>query len=1150
MARVAAAVLHFAPLALRATLALLGLLIVFALAAISALACETCPAPGGSLAPPTAACQYQDGETTDACPARAYTVDLVAGGTYTFTLCDGTCGGADATFDALLRLWSPSCLEVASNDDTCGSGRSTIRYTATETGPHVLEVTGSELRDVGSFTLGWFGECREGDCGAPNGTLNTPSTECQFVSDAMDCGDQRAYAVTLVQGQRYTFTLCDATCAGAGAEFDSAVELVDPTGALVASSTDACGDDGEVVYETDPMSGGGTYCVRVLREAGGGAFTLGYRVACQPPSDLVLTPETVGLSEADCARDQAFVVTASGTGPFLVEWSVASPPGGSATPSSGTENAPGNTAMFSTRLAGDGTHVVTVTLTNDCGTITQDFSVLAEDRRAPDLSLFAVAADCGGGDAIAPRPSPRPVLARREPARPLLDRLEEPDPGRDLARALEKPALVEGLAPPVRGPGLERPPEVEELGCATPCDAFGGGLSVEHPWYDVFLRCDNGNYTARTGASHPVTAEAGGFGQNVIFGGANGAPGTSDVAFKVHDFDVVYQNPSGGRACTFNPPDTPAEPASEGIEQEWTVEPAPGVTLVLRQEIVAFGTSESDSGVRLTLGIANDAGSSQAVTTGVRWQIDYQNSGDDGPLFATVACDPLEIRGTLDVEHELPPDEIADFYRIQNNTGAPVFANFTNTTALAGFPDTGTPDRLVYGYWPNMRESAWDRPANEGDANVDFDSAVHYWFGAEAADGIRIAPGESFRRSVIIFTSGESVDCGGFVPGDGGDADLQVCAGDCAELSATATDGCGLADAVPVAWTPGAPPCDANPCLVEFPDPGSYTYTWEATDEAGNTTQATTTVEVLDSVACGGLGCEPSIGGPPVDQRICAGENAVLDASGLSLARCDGTIDYLWSDATGPLGTEPVVEVAPVEDTFYTVVVECSTDPTCFVSDEVLVEVDPLPAIESASVVDPSDCNLGLVLSWTAAAFPTPAGAVYNLYRSETSCADALAAPPLATGLTALSWIDAATVPGVEYWYVVEAEDGDAGTACRPQGPHHGGAVARACAGPAVDAGTYAFPDGVYATLFASHSGHEVTFHWDSARDLLPAEHFHLLKTVDEPTNTFAHANPESDLSRSFTEVDPTASLQFFDLRVANGCEDESLDEFPATAGR
>ena len=67
----------------------------------------------------------------------------------------------------------------------------------------------------------------------------------------------------------------------------------------------------------------------------------------------------------------------------------------------------------------------------------------------------------------------------------------------------------------------------------------------------------------------------------------------------------------------------------------------------------------------------------------------------------------------------------------------------------------------------------------------------------------------------------------------------------------------------------------------------------------------------------------------------------------------------------------------------------------------------------------------------------------------------------------------------------------------------------------------------------------------DAARALLPGEHFHLLKRVGDPEGAFSRANPEADLSREFRETDPSSPLQFFDLRVANECEQESLDEFP-----
>src|SRR5207237_341407 len=135
--------------------------------------------------------------------------------------------------------------------------------------------------------------------------------------------------------------------------------------------------------------------------------------------------------------------------------------------------------------------------------------------------------------------------------------------------------------------------------------------------------------------------------------------------------------------------------------------PSPGYDLTLREEIVAFGTSATDSGIRLTVGATNASTSAGSVTIGTRWQIDYENGDDDGPLFATVTCNPPTVVEQLDVEHELAPGEIQDFYRIQNNDGFPIFANVNSTTSLSGFPDTGTPDRLIFAAWPSAVGSAW-----------------------------------------------------------------------------------------------------------------------------------------------------------------------------------------------------------------------------------------------------------------------------------------------------------------------------------------------------------------------------------------------------------------------------------------------------------
>jgi hypothetical protein len=784
----------------RHLVALLATVLAVVLGASRAAAqgCDSCAAPAGALADPTGTCQIQSGSTDAACPSDFYTVNLEAGERYVFTLCDTTCTGATGDYDTRLILYDPACVEVDNVDDSCGL-LSEITYDSTLAGTYVVEVTGFTPSNVGNYTLGWMRVCFDGDCSAPDGALATPITDCQLLPDTLECGDVLAYSVALDAGQQYWFTFCGSTCPGADAPFDSRLELWGPEGLLRASATNNCGDDAEIAYDTDTASGAGTYCVRVMREAGAASdFTLGWYVTCQGPSGTNVRPSVgAAIDPGGCVKEQTFTATTFGTGLFTWTWTVVPPPGASASPSTFTETTAARQSRMVTTLTGLGDYDVSVTVTNACGTDVASTTYTLSDRRGPDLTCLA------------------------------------------------EPTACRTLRAVSRAPGL--PPAPAAVTCGAPCTV--GTLEADNPFYEVFVDCGGGSYTARTGDLHSVTTSSGSK-QNVIFAGASGSPGTSDMALRVHDVGVTYQDPPGGSSCVFDPPDTPAEPGSIGLETEWTVSPMSGVTLVLRQEVVAFGDTEENSGVRLTLGATNLPGSTSSVNMGVRWQIDYQNSFDDGPLYAPVICEPFSVGAERSTEHELLPGEITDFYRIQNNESPPIFANFTSTTGISGFPDTGTPDRLVYASWPSSVSTAWDRVTNEGDTNPDFDSCVIYYYGYDPADGIVIGPGDSFTRSVVIFTAGESVDCNGFVPGNAGDAEVTICPDQCARIGAEATDNCSTAVVVLEETSPGAPPCVGNPCIVQFPAAGDYTYTWSAEDEVGNRTICTSRVRVMDTGAC------------------------------------------------------------------------------------------------------------------------------------------------------------------------------------------------------------------------------------------------------------------------------------------------------------
>ena len=338
---------------------------------------------------------------------------------------------------------------------------------------------------------------------------------------------------------------------------------------------------------------------------------------------------------------------------------------------------------------------------------------------------------------------------------------------------------------------------------------------------------------------------------------------------------------------------------------------------------------------------------------------------------------------------------------------------------------------------------------------------------------------------------------------------------------------------------PAVLPFDIEVCVPAGTPPGIYRFEVELTCDGGVAAVQELEIEVVTD-------CAPSVVSGPEDVTTCAGESALLDASGMSLVNCAGTVEHEWFEGPLSIGTGPTIPVSPALSTDYDVVVSCSSDPACSAAASATVDVHAPPLFDTVRAVDRAACNAGLEVSWDPATFLDPTGTgVYNVYRSELDCADAFAAPPIAVGLTGTSFTDFSTVPGATYHYLVEAEDARSPSACTPRGVDHGGTATTACAPPVTEVAIPTEPAGVFATLRVGHDGDEITAAWPAARPLEPGEHFHLLKALDEPTNRFGLVNGEADLSRSFSETDRGSALQFFDLRVANECEVESEDEYP-----
>ena len=300
-----------------------------------------------------------------------------------------------------------------------------------------------------------------------------------------------------------------------------------------------------------------------------------------------------------------------------------------------------------------------------------------------------------------------------------------------------------------------------------------------------------------------------------------------------------------------------------------------------------------------------------------------------------------------------------------------------------------------------------------------------------------------------------------------------------------------------------------------------------------------------------GACCSADARPPLTDQTICLGDTATLDASSLTLSGCAGSTSYEWRDTLGIVASTARTDVTPAQSTTYQVTATCSSSPACISTGAVTVFVRSRPQFATAAARDLSACTLGIEVTWEPATFENPVRGAYNVYRSDDrtglSCGDATSRAPVALDLTGVRWVDTTTELGRTYVYVVEAEDGIATTACAPPppGPARGAPVTRVCIEPGIaDLGDARYPVGVYATLRVRHVGQLVTLDWSRARALLAGEHFHLLKAWSDPSS-FSRVNPEGDTALEHVETDTTTRLQFFDLRVANACEDQSADEFP-----
>lgn len=230
-------------------------------------------------------------------------------------------------------------------------------------------------------------------------------------------------------------------------------------------------------------------------------------------------------------------------------------------------------------------------------------------------------------------------------------------------------------------------------------------LSISNGFFDVFVEDMQGKgvglFTVRTGKQHPATQKTGSP-LNVLFGGAEGRPGTSFMTVRSYTTQTDYvQSVSGEKSSAFSVHSFNSfglmtgskiikvgdVPVGESVKVTYLL-PGPPITpdaLEIVQELIVVGTTLSDSFVHVTTTITNKGTS--PVALGIRYLWDLQMGEDDGPTIQPLNPDGLIFGREVSFLHPA-----FEKYAVRNNnaSSSPLFDLLGTVTGPKIFPDFPT----------------------------------------------------------------------------------------------------------------------------------------------------------------------------------------------------------------------------------------------------------------------------------------------------------------------------------------------------------------------------------------------------------------------------------------------------------------------------
>jgi hypothetical protein len=415
-------------------------------------------------------------------------------------------------------------------------------------------------------------------------------------------------------------------------------------------------------------------------------------------------------------------------------------------------------------------------------------------------------------------------------------------------------------------------------------------LSTDNGIYEIFIEDaggETGQYTAATAQDFPDV----GAGENVLYGGGSGFPGTSFNTVRSYTSETDYVFTDDGPSSSFDVVEAASygtvTSIADGFRTTYTL-PGGSETsdaLTIEQDLEVLGSTIDDSRVSVTTTVTNDGDA--PVTIGIRYLWDFQISGDDGPTYQNISPN-----GSVLTTEESFSNPDFQSYKAEDNdlSDSPQFSVFGTVNGPSSITPTPTsPDLVQNTAWFDAVDTAFDYETTANQSTDGDQASLIYW-GDEEANAVTLDPGESYTVSSSVLgnvPSGEEDTTppvceltNQFRNGDGqGVAELEFTDNEenSSGLSDISTSSqTNIASADVESFVPGAEgPIDGTVTQDDPTQSASHTFT--VTDVAGNETTCTQTFE-----AVGGECDVPTLAENDIDQDNRTLSNTMQDDEGVA----------------------------------------------------------------------------------------------------------------------------------------------------------------------------------------------------------------------------------------------------------------------------